>query len=315
MVESLQPARLGGVLRRRHDHRRLPSLARHVQRVPVTRRGPAGLVVEDPRDWLDTGCRHRGGLPVDSAVDLLWSARHDARVEDPVGTARRQVGPAQVRDQAGQPGQQAEVHDHRRRHRAGRRVGGRLARGARLQRPHLLHPRQPAPRAQHRRAGRHQRRQELQERRRQRVPPVLRHDQGRRLPRARGQRLPPRAALGEHHRPVRGAGRAVRARVRRLARQPLVRRRAGVAHVLRARADGPAAAAGRLPGADAAGGVRQREALPAPRDARPGRRQRQGARHRVPQPGRPARSSATSAMRSSWRPAATGRRTTCPPTR
>ena len=50
----------------------------------------------------------------------------------------------------------------------------------------------PAPRALHRRAGRHQRRQELPERRRQRLPPVLRHGQGRRLPLARGQRLPPR---------------------------------------------------------------------------------------------------------------------------
>ena len=53
----------------------------------------------------------------------------------------------------------------------------------------------------------------------------------------------------QHHRPVRGAGRAVRAGVRRLAGQPLVRRRAGVAHVLRARPDGPAAAARRVPGA------------------------------------------------------------------
>ena len=55
------------------------------------------------------------------------------------------------------------------------------------------------------------------------------------------------------HRPVRGAGRAVRARVRRHARQPLLRRRARLAHLLRARPDRPAAAARRLPGADAAG--------------------------------------------------------------
>ena len=103
--------------------------------------------------------------------------------EDSGRPARRQVGPAQVRDEAGQPGQQAQVHDHRRRHRPGRRVGGRVARRAGLQRPELLHPGQPAPRAQHRRAGRHQRREELPERRRQRLPPVLRHGQGRRLPR------------------------------------------------------------------------------------------------------------------------------------
>ncbi len=53
----------------------------------------------------------------------------------------------------------------------------------------------------------------------------------------------------EHHRPVRRAGRAVRPRVRRPARQPLVRRRPGVAHVLRPRPDRPAAAARRVPGA------------------------------------------------------------------
>ena len=58
-----------------------------------------------------------------------------------------------------------------------------------------------------------------------------------------------------------------------------------------------------------------REAVPAPRDARPGRRQRQGARHHLPQPHRPARSSATSATPSSSRPAATARRTTSRPTR
>ena len=132
-------------------------------------------------------------------------------------------------------------------------LGRGVARRARLQRPELLHPGQPAPRAQHRGAGRHQRRQELPERRRQRLSPVLRHGQGRRLPLARSQRLPAGAAAREHHRPVRRAGRAVRARVRRAARQPLVRRRAGVAHVLRARPDRPAAAARRLSVADAPG--------------------------------------------------------------
>ena len=40
----------------------------------------------------------------------------------------------------------------------------------------------------------------------------------------------------EHHRPVRRAGRAVRTRVRRPARQPQLRRRAGLPHVLRTRA-------------------------------------------------------------------------------
>ena len=40
-----------------------------------------------------------------------------------------------------------------------------------------------APSPLHCRAGRHQRRQELSQRRRQHSPPVLRHRQGRRLPR------------------------------------------------------------------------------------------------------------------------------------
>jgi succinate dehydrogenase/fumarate reductase cytochrome b subunit (b558 family) len=93
--------------------------------------------------------------------------------------------------------------------------GGGDAGRAGLQRQVLLLPGQPAPRPQHRRAGRHQRRQELPERRRQHLPAVLRHGQGRRLPRARGQRLPPGAGQREHHRPVRGPGRAVRPRVRR----------------------------------------------------------------------------------------------------
>ena len=82
------------------------------------------------------------------------------------------------------------------------------------------------------------------------------------------------------HRPVRGAGRAVRARVRRPARQPLVRRRAGVAHVLRARADRPAAAARRVPGARAADRSRARRDVRAPRDARAGRDRRTRARRR-----------------------------------
>ena len=87
----------------------------------------------------------------------------------------------------------------------------------------------------------------------------------------------------EHHRPVRRAGRAVRPRVRRPARQPLVRRRAGVAHVLRPRPDRPAAAARRVPGARCArctlGNV---ELYHAHRDARPRREGRPRRRHRRP---------------------------------
>ncbi len=53
----------------------------------------------------------------------------------------------------------------------------------------------------------------------------------------------------QHHRPVRRPGRALRPRIRRPARQPLLRRRAGFAHLLRPRPDRPAAAPRRLPGA------------------------------------------------------------------
>ena len=56
--------------------------------------------------------------------------------------------------------------------------------------------------------------------------------------------LPPGRGQRQHHRPGRGPGRAVRPRVRRPARQPLLRRRPGVAHLLRPRPDGPAAALG-----------------------------------------------------------------------
>ena len=173
----------------------------------------------------------------------------------------------------------------------------------------------PAPRALDRRAGRHQRREELPERRRQRLPPLLRHGQGRRLPRPRGERLPPRRAVGEHHRPVRRAGRAVRARVRRHARQPLLRRRAGLAHVLRARPDRPAAPARRLPGARAADRPRHGEDVPAPRDARPRRRRRPGPRHRRARPGHGRARDPRSPTRSCSRPAATATSSTSRPTR
>ena len=148
------------------------------------------------------------------------------------------------------------------------------------------------------------------------LPPVLRHDQGRRLPRARGERLPARADQRQHHRPVRRAGRAVRARVRRPAREPLVRRRAGLAHVLRARPDRPAAAARRVPGARAA----DRDAAACKMYPRTemldlvvvdGQR----ARHRHARPASPARSSRTPPTRSCSRPAATATSSTCRRTR
>ena len=137
----------------------------------------------------------------------------------------------------------------------------------------------------HRRPGRHQRGEELPERRRHDLAAVLRHGQGRRLPLARGQRLPAGAGERRHHRPVRRPGRAVRPRVRRPARQPLLRRRPGVAHLLRPRPDRPAAAAGRLPGAVAPGGGGPGRDARQDRDARSGGGRRPRPRHRHPRHG------------------------------
>ena len=190
------------------------------------------------------------------------------------------MGQPPLHGPAGERVQQAAVPDHRRRHRTGRRLRRRHARRARLRGRRLHVPRLAAAGALDRRPGRDQRGEGLPQRRRQHLPALLRHDQGRRLPLARGERVPARAGLERDHRPGDGAGRAVRARVRRAARQPLVRRRAGLAHVLRARADRPAAAARRLPGDDAPGRRGKGDAAHADRDARRRGRRRPGGRRR-----------------------------------
>ena len=139
-------------------------------------------------------------------------------------------------------------------------VGRGDARRARLQRQVLRLPRLAAPRALHRRAGRHQRREELPERRRLHLPPLLRHrSKAATTARAKPTSIASPSCRVEHHRPGRRAGRAVRARVRRPAREPLLRRRAGLAHLLRARPDRPAAAPRRVPGAGAPDRARPRE--------------------------------------------------------
>ncbi len=118
----------------------------------------------------------------------------------------------------------------------------------------------------------------------------------------------------QHHRPVRRPGRAVRPRVRRPARQPLLRRRPGLAHLLRPRPDRPAAAARRLPGARAPDRRRHRRDVHPPRDARPRRRRRPGPRHHHPRPGHRRDRDATPPTPWCWPPAATATSSTSPPT-
>ena len=218
--------------------------------------------------------------------ELSGAPVHGTQVQRPRRSPREEVGEAPLRHEAREPGEQAEVPRDRRGLGPGRRLRRRHPGRAGLQRLLLLLPGQPAARPLDRRPGRHQRGQELPERRRQRLPPVLRHGQGRRLPRPRGQRLPPGRGLGEHHRPVRRPGRALRPRVRRPARQPLLRR-------------APRSRAPSTPGARPASsscsaptqalerqiGLGTGEDVHPPRDAGARRGRRQGARHRDPRHG------------------------------
>ena len=66
--------------------------------------------------------------------------------KSPDGPDRDAMGPTSLRSQAGEPGQQAQVHDHRGRHRPGRRLGRGHPGRAGLQRQVLLLPGLPAPR-------------------------------------------------------------------------------------------------------------------------------------------------------------------------
>src|SRR3989440_7445482 len=226
-----------------------------------------------------------GYISIPVAVLAGCCGDHGAALPHPRRTARGEMGTAPLGDQARQPGEQAEASHHRGRLRAGGRRRGRVARRARLPGVLLLFPGFCAAGALDRGARWYQRRQELPERRRLGLPAVLRHDQGRRLPRPRGQRVPPRGSQRQHHRPVRGPGRAVRARVRGAARKPLLWGRPGFAHLLRARPDRPAAVAGRLPSAVAADRQRRRADAPTGRDARPRGDRGPGPRHRRARPG------------------------------
>ena len=237
------------------------------------RRGPAappggGGGVGGGRTGLRRPCRwpcSPGGCD-----DGARSARSVRPARDPVDAASRRAGAGRAHAPAVPLGA-----GHRRG--AGRRLRGGDAVRAGLSRALPRLPRLAPPRAQRGRAGRDQCREELPERRRQRGAPVPRHPRGRRLPLARIQRLPARRALRTHHRPRGGPGRAVRPRVRRPSRQPLLRRHAGLADLLRARANRPAAPARRVRRARQGGGGGRREPAAAARDARPHRGGRAGA--------------------------------------
>ena len=97
------------------------------------------------------------------------------------------MGQSPLRNEAGKSGEQAQVQHDCGRLGPGGRFGFGVAGRAGLQRQMFLLSGQPAPRALHRRARRHQRGQELSERRRQHLPAVLRHREGRRFPRPRGR--------------------------------------------------------------------------------------------------------------------------------
>ena len=184
-----------------------------------------------------------------------------------------------------------------------------------LPREVVLLPGQPAPRALDRRAGRHQRREELPQRRRQRLPAVLRHGQGRRLPRPRVQRAPPRRGQRRDHRPVRRAGRAVRPRVRRPARHPLASAARRCPRTFYARGQtGQQLLLGAYQALERQIAAGTRQDVPPPRDARAGRRRRPRPRHRRARPGHRRDRDRTSPTRSCWPPAATATSSTSRPT-
>ena len=139
------------------DHSGDSSVARFRQRVPVAGDHPSALrgIDQVGRGWCSPSSSgsalpalfssHEWRQPADINVGPWPTIRHGLAATtqlaldrnclmiqisdkslDSEGSRRPrpgEVGPAPLRAEARQPGQQAEVHDHRRRHRAGRRVG------------------------------------------------------------------------------------------------------------------------------------------------------------------------------------------------
>ena len=120
----------------------------------------------------------------------------------------------------------------------------------------------PAARPLDRRAGRDQRREELPQRRRLGLSALLRHGQGRRLPVPRIQRLPAGPGRVKIIDQCVAQGVPFAREYGGLLDNRVLRRRAGLAHLLRPRPDRPAAAARRVPGARPADRRRQRGMFP-----------------------------------------------------
>ena len=194
------------------------------------------------------------------------------------------MGHLQERHEVGQPEQQAQVQDHRRRHRTGR------ARRRRRRSPSSA-TRSTRSRSTTRRGGPTRSPRRAASTPRRTTAATATRSIGCSTTRSRAATSAPASPTStgspgqrRHHRPDGRAGCAVRPGVRRPARQPQLRWRAGQPHVLRTWPDGTAVVARRLPAARAPDRPRRREAVQPRRARRHGRDRRPVRRHRHPRP-------------------------------
>ena len=105
---------------------------------PASTRGGATSPLPSPRSIVvgnvsfpDRRARRRRRVELGAETPPMSNAVPQLDAKIPDGPDRREVGQLQVRREAGEPGQQAQVRGHRRRHRPGRCVRRRHARRAR----------------------------------------------------------------------------------------------------------------------------------------------------------------------------------------